>query len=222
MIKIDIMFLQELSDKIWATKGARFEASKRMRRNRIASNAAMYLLSASIIAINLLAFLPKFQSNNDFITCLTLFTVVLSIFCLVITAIINSLNYSNREEQHHKCGLELDRLNSQIKLFIEKNEQANDEEHCKNFIEEYNRILSNYQLNHTHFDWLYNKYLDERENREWIWKDCLSLRNIRYYLQSAKFFIRWNIWDVYIIYWLIALLPIIGILYLVIRILFGG
>ena len=183
------MFLQELSDKIWATKGARFEASKRMRRNRIASNAAMFLLSASIIAINLLAFLPKFQSNNDYITCITLFTVVLSIFCLVIKAIINSLNYSNREEQHHKCGLELDRLNSQIKLFIEKNKLTNDEEQCKNFIEEYNRILSNYQLNHTHFDWIYNKYLvdsDCANYRDNILCYSYNVRSTRRKLQSHR------------------------------------
>lgn len=208
------MFLEKLSDKVWATKGARFEASKRMRRNRIASNAATYFLSSCIIAINLLAFLPEFASNKDDIT---LFTIILSIFCLVIMAIINSLNYSDREEQYHKCGLELEKLNSQIQLFIENNNKEQYKERCELFVEKYDEILSRYQLNHTHFDWVYNKYLDEREKRKWILKGCLSLENIRYYIQSIKYFIRWNIWDIYMVYCLIAIIPVIGILYYYIR-----
>jgi len=209
------MFLENLSEKVWATKGARFVASKRMRRNRIASNAATLFLSSCIIAINLLAFMPKFASNKDEIT---LFTIVLSSFCLVTTAIINSLNYSHREEEYHKCGLKLDKLNSRIRLFIENEDKEQYKEQCKLFVEEYDEILSRYQFNHTHFDWVYNKYLDERKERKWILKDCLSLENLRYCLQSIKYFIRWNLWDIYMAYCLLAIVPVIGIIYYYFRV----
>ena len=74
------MYLEKLSDKIWATKNARFTASRRMHRNKISSAAATSMLSASIIAINLLVFLPNKSSDNKFSVYVTLSTIILSVF----------------------------------------------------------------------------------------------------------------------------------------------
>ena len=209
------MYLNELSDKIWATKNARFTASRRMHRNKISSVAAVSMLSASIIAINLFAFLPNKNCNTDFSTYITLFTIVLSVFALVISTLINQLDYANRENNFHKCGIDLDILNQQIKIYITESQIKTDIEKETNnkILLEYKSILTQYNLNHTPFDDQYSKYLVEREKHVLIWKECLSCKNLIYYLRSIKYFVRWNIWDIYLLYWLIAIMPIVGIVY---------
>lgn len=209
------MYLEELSDKIWATKNARFIASQRMHRNKISSVAAVSMLSASIIAINLFTFLPNKNGETDFSTYITLSTIILSVFALVISALINQLDYADRERSFHSCGIDLDTLNQNIKIIIE---EANDNPEIEiekstiiDFLTDYQKILKLYNLNHTTFDYHYSRYLDERKKYQFNWNECLSSTNVRYYLRSIKFFFRWNIWDIYMLYWLIAVIPIVGI-----------
>lgn len=209
------MYLEELSDKIWATKNARFTASRRMHRNKISSVAAVSMLSASIIAINLFAFLPNKNCDTNFSTYITLSTIVLSVFTLVISALINQLDYANRENNFHRCGIDLDMLNQQIKISIAESQIKPEIEKETNdqFLSKYKNILTQYNLNHTPFDDQYSRYIVERKKYVFIWKECLHYKNLRYYLRSIKYFVRWNIWDVYILYWMIAIIPIVGIIY---------
>ena len=111
------MYLQDLSGKIWKTKNARFKAAQRMRRSRISSTASVALLSASVIAVNMLAFLNI--SDNDK-TIITIVTVVLSTFALVMSLLIALLRYEYREDNYQQCGRELENLNQRLK--IRKNE----------------------------------------------------------------------------------------------------
>lgn len=203
------MYLLELSDKIWKTKNARFIAGKRMKRSRNSSTVSVALLSASIIAVNMLAFLNISDIDK---TIITIVTVVLSTFALVMSLLISHLRYEYRENNYHQCGIELDHLNQRIKIRINElctgnnnvNEIVSPNEDNLKYLDEYNTILSKYNLNHTEFD--YNYSLIKAE----IDKDH-KLSLLIYY------WVRWNILDVSALYWLLAIIPVIGVIIAFVR-----
>lgn len=178
------MFLNELSDKIWATKNARFTAYRRMKRNRVSSNVALSLLSVQIIAINLLVFTDYFKIYSNSITIIT---IILSTFILVLSLLINQLQYESREKNYHNCGIDLDILNQKIKLRIEDEAPINLDEN-KDTLNEYSQILQKYSLNHTEFDHLWSTKMD----RTWVNRCILYLR--------------WYIFDMNTFYWFMSLL----------------
>ena len=189
------MYLKELSDKVWMTKNARFCAAKRMRRNRISSTASVALLSASVIAINMLAFLDIGTHEK---TIITIVTVILSTFALVMSLLISLLRYEYRENNYHQCGLDLEHLNQQLKIRIQElssQGKMSSEEDNKMFLEHYDAILRKYNLNHTDFDFQYSKFKTKDNKEKSLWE------NICYWF-------KWAILDVNMLYWLIALIPI--------------
>lgn len=193
------MYLQELSEKVWITKNARFLASKRMNRSRKSSVTSVALLSASIIAVNMLVF---FDQGKVYSTTITVVTVILSTFSLVMSLLITHMRYEYREDNYHQCGLELENLNQRLRLKISEIIQANggrediespmDEN--EKFLSEYNDILKKYNLNHTDFDYKYSKW-KANDN-----EDCK--------FNIVCYWLRWNVFDVYMIYWMIALVPL--------------
>lgn len=194
------MYLQDLSDKIWKTKNARFKAAQRMRRCRISSTASVALLSASVIAVNMLAF---FNISDNDKTVITIATVILSTFALVMSLLIALLRYEFREDNYQQCGRELENLNQRLKIRISElldgqkgsNLIVSFKEDNEMFLSEYNDILRRFNLNHSEFDYNYSMINAEDEN-----KHRISL--------SICYWIRWNLWDVYILYWLIAIIPL--------------
>lgn len=194
--------LEELSDKIWATKQARFCAHRRMKRCRVSSTMATTLLSVDVVAINLIAFLPsqqcpKIQAN------ITVFTIVLSVFILAMSLLVYLLDYSSRENNYHNCGVELTNLNDRLSFFIksmtpeEISQQG--QEMTEKYLRDYQTIISKYNLNHSEFDYVYtslqNKGADSKPNR----------------LTKLWYESRWYIFDVNTIYLLLSILPIICI-----------
>ena len=198
------MYLQELSDKIWRTKNARFIASKRMKRRHNSSTVSVALLSVSIIAVNMLAFLNISEIDK---TVINIVTVVLSTFALVMSLLINHLRYEYREDNYHRCGIELDHLNQRLKIRISElcvgnnnvNEIVSPNDDNLKYLDEYNAILSKYNLNHTEFDYKYSLIKNESK------KDYTKLPIIYYW-------VRWNIFDISVLYWFIDIIPIIGVI----------
>lgn len=198
------MYLQDLSDKIWKTKNARFIAAQRMRRSRISSTASVALLSASVIAVNMLAFLNI--SENDK-TIITIVTVVLSTFALVMSLLISLLRYEYREDNYQQCGRELENLNQRLKIRIEDiQSEEKDEEDVKSpnddnmkYLNEYNDILRRFNLNHSEFDYNYSMLKAESDKDHGLWK-------------PFAYWLRWYLLDVNMLYWLIAIVPVIVII----------
>ena len=184
-------FLENLSDKIWYTEKARFVASRRMKRNRVSSNVALSMISLQIIAINLLVFLPSIEQYS---TRITILTIILSGFILVLSLLISLLQYERKEMNYHQCGLELDHLNQSIKL-LESFDEPIDQKKRQEFLDEYARILAKYNQNHTTFDYLYA---------------CGKMN---------KFFkfVRWYVFDVNTFYCILVLLIPILSLFLIFR-----
>ena len=205
------MYLKELSNKIWKTKNARFIASKRMKRSRNSSTVSVALLSSSIIAVNMLAFLNISEIDKNIITIVT---VVLSTFALVMSLLISHLRYEYREDNYHQCGIELDHLNQRLAIRINElcagnnvDEIESPNEDNLKYLDDYNAILSKYNLNHTEFDYNYSLIIAESD------KDYDLLQLIYYWL-------RWNIFDVNTLYWILAISPVIGVIIAFFKILF--
>lgn len=197
------MYLKRLSDKIWLTRNARFNAAKRMKRNHISSTASVALLSASVIAVNLLAFVDGI--SNDEKTLITIVSVILSTFVLVMSLLIALLRYEWRENNYHQCGLELENLNQRIDIYCEgldsngetKDRVKGTNEDNKKFQKDYADILKKYNLNHLMFDYEYGRLSDPSSKKNLLYENWLL--------------IRMYVFDVYLLYWIIALLPIISI-----------
>lgn len=193
-------FIDSLSDKIWKTKNARFTAYKRMKRSNVSSVIATAMASADIILINMLCYMKNGDdtiANTDNVTA---FSIMLSVLALVLSLVVSLLHYQDRCSNYHCCGIELDALNQQIKLRKEHeltHSAPITMEEIQKFLAEYRNILQKYNLNHTTFDYDYAKYLvgeddEDKKNR----------------LNLAVMWIRWNIFDVNFLYWVIALVPL--------------
>lgn len=194
------MYLKELSDKVWTTKNARFMAAKRMHRRHVSSMVAVALLSASVIAVNLLALL---NINDGMKTMITIITVVLSVFALVMSLIITFLRYESHENNYHQCGIELDQLNQRLKIRIDElskgqqnvaSIQSPTADNTK-YLDEYSGILKKFNLNHSELDFLYSSMLSDESKKQGVFKRIWC-------------WFRWNVWDVNILYWLIAIIPV--------------
>lgn len=184
--------LESLGDTIYKTMSARFTASRRMKRSRDASKVCEAMFSASIIAISLIAL--QIQTIN-FANMISAFTIILSTFLLVLSLLFSSLNYDKRMENYHACGNELNRLYRLIKRDVSVLSKEEQEKKEIDYINKYEEILSKYNLNQTSFDYQYAMLgSTEIHPLKWLWFQC------RYY-----------IFDVYLLYWIIAIVPTVGV-----------
>lgn len=186
------MYLTELSNTVYKTMSARFTAYRRMKRNRDASKVAESMLSASIIGISLIA-----MQCQGLAIQMNVITIILSTFLLALSLLFQGLGYEKRMENYHSCGNELNRLyrlmEHDIKVLSEEEQKTKE----LDYLNRYEDILVNYNLNHTTLDNSYSltQMKDEKVgfwSRIWL---CF-----RYY-----------IFDVYMLYWLIAIVPMIWI-----------
>lgn len=146
-------FLEELNYKIWSTKGARFEADKRLSIISKMSNISLSILSAYLIIAGLISVYNLHSSIK--LDLINYVVTALSIILLVLSQYENSQNYNLRAKDFHNCGLELASLYNKLRMFKTMNENSNEHEK-RNFAislsEEYQRILSKYE-NHTSIDY---------------------------------------------------------------------
>lgn len=191
-------YLESLGNIIYKTKSARFTASRRMKRSRDASKVCEAMFSASIIAISLIALQnPEIKVAN----LISAFTIILSTFLLVLSLLFSGLNYDKRMENYHTCGNELNHLyrliNHDINVLSDEEQKKKEIE----YINQYEEILSKYNLNQTSFDFQYAMLSDtDKRQLKWLWFQC------RYY-----------IFDVYLLYWIIAIVPTISVVWYFLR-----
>ena len=184
--------LDSIGNTIYKTMSARFTASRRMKRSRDASKVCEAMFSASIIAISLIALQIQ---TIDFANMISAFTIILSTFLLVLSLLFSSLNYDKRMENYHACGNELNRLYRLIKHDVSVLSKEEQEKKEIDYINKYEEILSKYNLNQTFFDYQYAMLgSTEIHPLKWLWFQC------RYY-----------IFDVYLLYWIIAIAPTVGV-----------
>ncbi|WP_394675343.1 SLATT domain-containing protein [uncultured Chryseobacterium sp.] len=146
-------FLEELNYKIWSTKGARFEADKRLKIVSRTSNISLSILSAYLIIAGLISvYNLKSNLNFDFINYIV---TALSIILLVLSLHENAQDYKLRANNFHNCSLELSTLYDRLRIFKTLTHEPTLEEKkdfAINLSNEYFLILSKYE-NHISIDY---------------------------------------------------------------------
>ena len=109
----------------------------------------------------MLAFLNISDSDK---TIITIVTVVLSTFALVMSLLIALLRYEYREDNYQQCGRELENLNQRLKIRINEiqaekageSDVKSPKDDDMQYLGEYNDILRRFNLNHSEFDYCYS------------------------------------------------------------------
>lgn len=188
-------FLEELNYKIWSTKGARFEADKRLTIISKMSNISLSILSAYLIIAGLISVYNIYSGINE--SLINYIVTALSIILLVLSQYENSQNYSLRAKNFHNCGLELSSLYNKLRLFKTSKPNPSDYEwyeFTQSLSEEYQSVLLKYE-NHLSIDYdnFKTKHPEYFENNNKKKKIILWLNNIK---------------ERYFYYYLIILLPL--------------
>lgn len=188
------MYLEEFSNTVYKTMCARFTAFRRVKRNRDASKVAETLFSASIIGISLIALMGN---NLEMSKNISVFTIILSTFLLSLSLLLSGLSYDKRMDNYHACGNELSRLyrnmHHDVKTLTEEEQKRKESD----YIDQYFNILNKYNQNHTSFDYEYAMSLFSDSTMGIVSRLWLK---IRYYIL-----------DMYLVYWLIAIVPVVWI-----------
>ena len=185
-------YFLHLYDIVYKTEQSRFVSARRMARSKIASKVVESFLSASIIAISLIALIgDKDKDTSDMISVIT---IILSTFLLVISLLFSYLEYDKRYEKYMSCAMELGEIHREMDMLKETNSPLNTNDE-KALLDKYNAVLHRYDINHTSFDYQY--YMasqNESACKIWWW--------IRFYILDVAF-----------LYWMIAFIPLMAILW---------
>lgn len=195
-------FLEELSYKIWSTKGARFQADKRLKKKSKLSTISLAILSAYLIIASLISVYNINNGGNE--NLINYSITALSILLLVANMFENNQDYKLRANTFHNCGLELGILYSKLRTFKTLKENSTNYEiyrFCQELTENYQNVLNKYE-NHDPIDYDKFKTLNTDHFKE------LSESEIK---QIKK---RYN-WEIYGWYTIMICLPPILIITLI-------
>lgn len=146
-------FADELYDKIWKTKGARFNAYERLRRRQRRSFYATGFLSAYLIIINLLQPFGLINLPQDSLI-ISFISVSLSIMLLVFVIIENAAEYNLKGDNFHNCAKELGRVFNNLHSLIEKKDDTQSK--FDDLSSKYSDIIDKYD-NHSPIDYEVHK-----------------------------------------------------------------
>lgn len=168
-------FLEELSLKVWTTKGARFQADQRLRAKARMSGISMSIFSAYLIIASLISVYVDSHAAMNF-QLINYFVTALSIILLVLSQYENSQDYKLRAEKLHQCGLDISELYNEIRIYKTLVPSPSDEitkEFCTDVAARYQATLSRYE-NHMPIDYAMFKttqlhYFDKLSTNEIKW-----------------------------------------------------
>lgn len=115
-------YAEELYQKIWTTKGARFNAHKRLEDMNQLSNGAIALNSIYVIVLSLLAIKPFSNYSRFTPEYLSLLTITFSMIIIVLALIENSKNHKAKADSLHNCAKALNKEYERIKQIKEQYE----------------------------------------------------------------------------------------------------
>ena len=144
-----IQYAGTLRDKMWKTKGSRFNAVRRLNKKNQWSIASISILSVYGISI------PIIQSNMDSTQCpqvnswYNLIAILLSIFILVLSLLEGSQNYQIRAERLHQSAMEISALHSKLDyLFKCQLQDKRLSSKLEKIVMRYEELVSNCPENH--------------------------------------------------------------------------
>jgi SMODS and SLOG-associating 2TM effector domain family 5 len=131
----------QLLNEMKLSKGARFNASKRLEDRDRRRTTTMAYASASVIILTLL---PAFFITPGWLaSALSIATVAMSLIILANSLLQAQSNDPVKADQFHRCALEINSLRRQLRAI-----EGITAEQIASFSTDYDNILSRYNLNH--------------------------------------------------------------------------
>jgi len=191
------MDTKDFLKKCKEVRDSRFNSSKRIGRRHKWASIAIPLLSMYTIIINLLVFIPDFSEYN---VGITIATIMMSIFVLVLSLLVNISKDENKIIQFFECGQQLSQFVDKIDLRTDGGRREMNDNDFNSFLGQYHKIIRSCKFNHDTIDRLWSEY----ENA------CCSSD------KSSLTWLRWHVFDVYMLYALLLfLMPIALIIWAV-------
>lgn len=141
-------YQKSLDDAMWRTKGARFNAHRRLSKKQnlvvfVTSASSIHLISLSIFQISEIFTLTNIQNS-----LISLSSIIVSIVILVYGLVEGGKNYGLLSEVHHRCGMAIDRVYKKIAATNNMNDLVA-------ISEKYDDLIEKYSTNHEEIDDLY-------------------------------------------------------------------
>ena len=146
-------FIKELDYKMWTTRGCRYNADRRLKKKSTLSLATISFLSIYVLVLSLIPFFSLFNLSTNNREYISFFSVVLSIFILVLSLLEASKEYSIKAERLYSCANSINCLMGDLKLAlstIDDNDRLEIE--IKRIHDEYHRLINCYKENHESVD----------------------------------------------------------------------
>lgn len=195
-------FKSNLHRRIWCTKSSRFNAHNRLLRLGILESISIAFLSMYVIIANIIIFIPGLSIKQGRDVFITLFSIIVSIFILILSLLLTNRNYRVNAERFHSCAIELSKIYEYLDSDFELYGSINKIPDYKKYAQKYHNIISKYNINHSYLDFQIHKACNVNEYND-INKFKAILIRLKYF-----FFI-------YFIFLCIIILPIVcGVLIL--------
>jgi hypothetical protein len=146
----------DLKQKIWKTKGARFNAHQRLQNRHTWSITSISFLSVYVIILTLLVNISFITLSSTQNSIASFSAMVLSLFILVLSLMETSKSYEAKSREFHECGRQLsgiyDRLMISMAAWNSNQGNANIQKELFDIANEYNNILDKCHENHDIID----------------------------------------------------------------------
>jgi len=136
--------------KVWITRGARFNAHSRLEKHANLSSLTISVLTVYIIALNIfpqISFLKPYFDVSD----TGWITIILSVLILSISQYISSKEYKLKATKFHDCGKELSKIYEDIAFHLDNPEKTSLED-MRKISNHYLSIIEKYEENHLPID----------------------------------------------------------------------
>jgi hypothetical protein len=143
----------DLIKRMWLTKGARYNAYRRLQKKHNLSISSIGFLSSYVLIINSLKFFNFLHINPFQQNVILFFTMVMSIFILILSLIDSAKDYKLNAEKFLMSATEIENLYNELEQTHESSMSLKKkEDKIHNILERYGNILKYYQINHDAVD----------------------------------------------------------------------
>jgi SMODS and SLOG-associating 2TM effector domain family 5 len=149
---LDSDFSKELSFQLWITKGARFNANRRLLKKNKWSTYALTALSTYAIVLNLMVIYGVLQPVGFTSKVIAFGSTAVSIMLLIVSILESARKYEVHANNFHRCALELSHIYRKLRILRTGPEPNVTRDDISNLSEEYEKALACYD-NHDDIDY---------------------------------------------------------------------
>jgi SMODS and SLOG-associating 2TM effector domain family 5 len=150
-------YIEDLKNKIWTTRGCRFNASRRLNNKYYISTYGISLFSLLGISISLFQILFNISECFFINKVITLISITLSIFVLIYSLLEGSKNYQIRSDRLNANALILSDILEELNYCIATSSSVIDEQRIHDLKEKYLKAIHECPENHGIEDYNYFK-----------------------------------------------------------------